>query len=177
MALAVRARDTGFASPECALITEQDILGDRLNRPARNRIRAENFIAEASSLIPGDLVVHVEHGIGQFDGLQTIEVGGAPHACLGLLYADGDKLFLPVENIEVLSRYGSEQAGVQLDSLGGAGWQARKARMKDRIREMAGQLIQLAAARELSQGEVFKFEVGPYEDTIADRGFITAVKK
>ena len=75
-------------------------------------------------------------------GLHTIEAAGAPHDCLEIHYAGGDKLFLPVENIELLSRYGSEEAGVELDRLGGVAWQARKARMKNRIREMAGELDQ-----------------------------------
>ena len=167
VALAVIALETGFASPECALITEQDILGDRLNRPARNRIRAENFIAEASSLIQGDLVVHVEHGIGQFDGLQTIEVGGAPHDCLGLLYADGNKLFLPVENIEIISRYGSNEAGAPRDRLGAASWQSRKAQLKVRIRDMAGKLIKVAAARTLRPGIRISASDGLYEEFCA----------
>lgn len=79
----------------------------------------------------GDLVVHIDHGIGRYKGLETLQVGGAPHDCVCLVYADDDKLFVPVENIEVLSRYGSEQAGVLLDKLGGAAWQARKSRLKN----------------------------------------------
>ncbi len=71
--------------------------------------RADNFIAEATSLAPGDLVVHVDHGIGRFAGLQPIQAAGAPHDCLEIHYAEGAKLFLPVENVDLLSRYGSEQ--------------------------------------------------------------------
>src|SRR5262249_61832930 len=97
----------------------------------------------------GDVVVHVEHGIGRFVGLKTIEAAGAPHDCLEIHYAGNDRLFLPVENIELLSRYGSEDTAVDLDRLGGTGWQARKARMKSRIREMAGELIKIAAERQL----------------------------
>ena len=104
-----------------------------------------------TSLDAGDLVVHVDHGIGRFVGLQTIQAAGAPHDCLELHYAEGAKLYLPVENIELLSRYGSEEAGVQLDKLGGVGWQTRKARLKNRIREMAGELIKIAAARQLRE--------------------------
>ena len=98
-----------------------------------------------------DLVVHMDHGIGRYDGLVTLEVQGAAHDCLRLIYDGGDKLFLPVENIEVLSRYG-EGDGVALDKLGGVSWQNRKARMKSRIRDMAAQLIQVAAARRLKDG-------------------------
>ncbi len=149
VALAVLGLEHGFTTADVAVIGEQDILGDRLSRPARRRVRAENFIAEASALGIGDLIVHADHGIGRYDGLATIQVVGAPHDCLRLIYAGDDRLFLPVENIEVLSRYGSEQAGVQLDRLGGAAWQARKARLKKRIQDMADQLIRVAAERAL----------------------------
>ncbi|MEO5338132.1 MAG: transcription-repair coupling factor, partial [Magnetospirillum sp. WYHS-4] len=151
VALIVVGLEKGFATPDMAVIAEQDVLGDRLVRPRRSRVRPEDVIADASSLLEGDLVVHADHGIGRFDGLETISVLGAPHDCLRLIYDGGDKLYLPVENIELIGRYGSETAGVQLDKLGGAAWQARKARMKQRIREMAAELIQVAAARALRQ--------------------------
>ena len=77
---------------------------------AGNPSAPENFIAEVTSLAAGDLVVHVDHGIGRFVGLRAIEAAGAPHDCLEIHYAGGDKLFLPVENIELLSRYGSEDS-------------------------------------------------------------------
>jgi transcription-repair coupling factor (superfamily II helicase) len=170
-ALVILHLDRGFDAEDLCLITEQDILGDRLNRQGHRKVRAENFIAEASSLSESDLVVHMEHGIGQFDGLETISVGGAPHDCLRLLYASGDKLFLPVENIEVISRYGSEGAGAQLDRLGGAAWQARKARMKERVRGMAEALIKTAAARELRQGPKIDVPDGSYEEFCARFAF------
>ncbi|HEY0234673.1 MAG TPA: CarD family transcriptional regulator, partial [Afipia sp.] len=122
--LAVVGLESGFETDTVALITEQDILGDRLVRARKSSRKLENFISEVTSLSTGDLVVHVEHGIGRFIGLQTLTVGGAPHDCLELHYANETKLYLPVENIELLSRYGSEQAGVELDRLGGGGWQA-----------------------------------------------------
>ena len=143
--------EKGFATPDLAVIGEQDILGDRLVRPRRAKVKPEDIIADASSLTEGDLVVHVDHGIGRYDGLETLLVLGAPHDCLRLVYDGGDKLYLPVENIELVSRYGSETAGVQLDRLGGAAWQARKARLKQRIREMADELIKVAAVRALRQ--------------------------
>ena len=143
--LAVIALEQGFEAPDFAIIGEQDILGDRLIRQSRRRRRAQDVLAEASALTAGDLVVHIDHGVGRFVGLKTIEAAGAPHDCLEIHYAGGDRLFLPVENLELLSRYGSE-AG-ELDKLGGAGWQSRKARLKKRVREMAGELIRVAAQR------------------------------
>ena len=143
--LAVIALEQGFEAPGLAVIGEQDILGDRLIRHARRRRRAQDVLAEASALTAGDLVVHIDHGVGRFVGLQTIEAAGAPHDCLEIHYAGGDRLFLPVENLELLSRFGSETG--ELDRLGGAGWQSRKARLKKRVREMAGELIRVAAQR------------------------------
>ena len=140
-ALAVWGFETGFEAGKLAVIGEQDILGDRLVRPRKKTRRPQDFIAELSSLSPGDLVVHVDHGIGRFIGLRSITAVGAPHDCLEIHYAADSKLFLPVENIELLSRYGSEDTEVALDRLGGGGWQARKAKLKQRIREMAGKLI------------------------------------
>ncbi|HET9902413.1 MAG TPA: transcription-repair coupling factor, partial [Xanthobacteraceae bacterium] len=183
VALAVLGLESGFETADAAVISEQDILGDRLVRPRRTARRAQDFIAEVTSLTEGDLVVHVDHGIGRFAGLRAIEAAGAPHDCLELHYAGGDKLFLPVENIELLSRYGSEETGVQLDRLGGGGWQARKARMKSRIREMAGALIKIAAERQLREAPRLTVPAGlydefcagfPYEETDDQRAAIDA---
>ncbi len=167
VALAVLGLDSGFVTSDVALITEEDILGERLIRPRRASKRAENFIAEVTSLSAGDVVVHVDHGIGRFIGLRAIEAAGAPHDCLEIHYAGGDKLFLPVENIELLSRYGSEEAGVELDRLGSGAWQARKSRMKNRIREIAGELIKVAAERQLREAPRLVVEPGIYDEFAA----------
>ena len=150
--LAVWPLEHGFAAPGHPVSPEQDVRGDRLIRGARRRKRADNFLTEAAGLTPGDLVVHVDHGIGRYKGLETITAAGAPHECIALEYAGGDKLYLPVENIELLSRYGHEEG--LLDRLGGGAWQAKKARMKERIREIADRLIRLAAERALRTGQV-----------------------
>lgn len=144
---AVLGLESGFETASLAVVAEQDILGERIVRPRRASRRAKDFIAEATSLSAGDLVVHVDHGIGRFVGLRAITAAGAPHDCLELHYANGDKLFLPVENIELLTRYGSEETEATLDRLGSGGWQTRKAKLKQRIRDMARQLIRIAAAR------------------------------
>ncbi|GJL93204.1 transcription-repair coupling factor [Hyphococcus sp.] len=163
---AILGLETGFETPDAAYISEQDILGDRLVRRSRKK-RAENFLSEASSLNVGDLVVHVEHGIGRYQGLKTLEVQGAPHDCLFLEYAGGDKLFLPVENIELLSRFGSDDSGVQLDRLGGAAWQGRKAKMRARIKMLAGQLIAIAAKRAMRHAEAISPATGTYDEFCA----------
>ncbi|HEX5957615.1 MAG TPA: transcription-repair coupling factor, partial [Hyphomicrobiaceae bacterium] len=167
-AYAVLGLEQGFETPDLAVIAEQDILGDRLIRPRRKTKKAADLITEATSLSVGDLVVHADHGIGRFDGLTTITALGAPHDCLEIGYAGGDKLFLPVENIELLSRYGSGEGGdAQLDKLGGVGWQSRKARLKQRIREIASELIKVAALRQLREGTVIQPPAGEYDEFVA----------
>jgi len=166
-ALVTLGLERGFIAEDFALVSEQDLLGERISRPPRRRKRADQFIAEATEIAEGDLVVHQDHGIGRYDGLVTLQVNDAPHDCLRLLYDGNDKLFLPVENIEMLSRFGSETAGVGLDKLGGASWQARKARMKSRIRDMAGELIRIAAARRLRDADIMAPPEGAWDEFCA----------
>ncbi len=155
--LTVLPLDHGFTKIDprgpLTLLTEQDMLGDRLVRKARSARKADAFLAELAMLTPGDLIVHRDHGIGRYDGLMAIAIGGKPHDCVALTYDGGDKLYVPVENIDVLTRYGSDSEGVGLDKLGGVAWSTRKARMKNRIREIAGELLATAAARALREGE------------------------
>ncbi len=165
--LALLPLEQGFATDALVMLGEQDILGDRLARTPRRRRNLDQFIAEATNLSPGDLVVHADHGIGRYEALETIDVAGAPHDCLRVLYAGDDRLFVPVENIEVLSRFGSEEAGAQLDRLGGVAWQSRKARVKQRIRDIAGELIRVAAERQLRPGELLTPPEGVYEEFAA----------
>ncbi|MBK6466845.1 MAG: transcription-repair coupling factor [Rhodobacter sp.] len=152
--LAVWALEAGFTAPGLAVISEQDVLGDRLVSKPRRKRRAENFLREVDTLSPGDLVVHVEHGVGRYLGLETITALGAPHACVALEYADNAKLYLPVENIELLSRYGHEEG--LLDRLGGGAWQAKKAKLKERIREIADKLMRIAAERALRHAPILE---------------------
>jgi len=174
VALIVLPLDHGFTAPGIAVLTEQDMLGDRLVHRKKRKKSADAFLAELATLTPGDLVVHTEHGIGRYEGLTSIPVGQSPHDCVALSYAGGDKLYVPVENIDVLSRYGSSEEGATLDRLGGEGWQRRKSKMKERIREIAGELIATAAERALHPGDVLEPDASgypsfvdrfPYEET------------
>ncbi|HJS10705.1 transcription-repair coupling factor [Sphingopyxis sp.] len=172
-AMVVLPLDHGFASDAISLLTEQDILGERLVRRQKRRKSADAFLAELATLSVGDLVVHLDHGIGRYEGLTQIPVGNSPHDCVALTYAGGDKLYVPVENLDVLSRYGGESEGVGLDKLGGEAWQRRKARMKERIREIAGELLATAAQRALRSGELLAQDAAypafadrfPYQET------------
>ncbi|SMC41906.1 transcription-repair coupling factor [Primorskyibacter flagellatus] len=164
--LAVWALEHGFEGPwrdgrHITVIAEQDVLGDRLIRAPKKRRKAENFLTEAQSLSPGDLVVHVDHGIGRYQGMEVITAAGAAHECLLLDYAEGARLYLPVENIELLSRYGHDEG--LLDRLGGGAWQAKKAKLKERIREMADRLIRIAAERALRKAPIMDPPPGAWD--------------
>ncbi|MDS1135305.1 transcription-repair coupling factor [Nitratireductor indicus] len=176
--------EAGFETRSLGIISEQDILGDRLVRRAKKRKKASDFISEVAALSAGDIVVHADHGIGRFVGLRTIEAAGAPHDCLELRYAGDDRLFLPVENIELLSRYGSDGPDTMLDKLGGVAWQSRKAKLKKKLLEMAGHLIRIAAEREMRPGVKLSPPDGlygefaarfPYEETEDQQNAIDAV--
>jgi transcription-repair coupling factor (superfamily II helicase) len=155
----------GFETSDLVIISEQDVLGDRLARPRRKK--GAEVILEAGSLSVGDLVVHSDHGLGRYLGLRTLDVHDAPHDCLEIEYSGGSKLFLPVENIELLSRYGNENDAAQLDKLGGVAWQARKAKAKKRLRDMAEQLIRIAAQRNAKTAEVISPPSGSYDEFCA----------
>ncbi|WP_455481329.1 transcription-repair coupling factor [Bartonella sp. B12(2025)] len=157
----------GFEIEDFAIITEQDILGDRLIRSPKRRKRNANFISEIAALNSGDIVVHIDHGIGQFVGLKTITTTGILRDCLEVKYAGGDRLFLPIENIELLSRYGTEGTDVTLDKLGGVSWQARKIRLKKHLLEMAGQLIRIAAERATRSAPALVPPIGPFDEFVA----------
>ncbi len=183
IALGAVPLEQGLTVDGVTIIAEQDVLGDRLVRRSRKK-KGSDFISEVASLSQGDIVVHVDHGIGRFIGLKTIKALGAPHDCLELHYAGDDKLFLPVENIELLSRYGSEDTTVQLDKLGGVAWQSRKAKLKKQLLEIAGQLIRIAAERALlttppmttPEGVYGEFEARfPYDETEDQLSAIDAV--
>lgn len=162
-ALVVLGLETGFETERTLVLSEQDILGERIIRNTKRR-KSSDALTEASSLSAGDLVVHIDHGIGRFIGLKAIEVSGAPHDCVELEYARGDKLYLPVENIELLTRYGSDTENAFLDRLGGGAWQAKKSKLKQRIRDMAEQLIRIAATRQMSSGDPIDLQMGLYDE-------------
>jgi transcription-repair coupling factor (superfamily II helicase) len=166
-ASSVLCLEAGFEVGKLAVIGEQDILGDRMVRRTKRRKRGADFISEVAGLDVGSMVVHAEHGIGRFVGLKTIEAAGAPRDCLELHYADDAKLFLPVENIELLSRYGGEGTEATLDKLGGGAWQMRKAKLKKRLLDMADELIRIAAARLVRKAPALIAPDGLYDEFAA----------
>ena len=161
--LTVLNLNSGFHFDDYIFISEQDIFGEKFYRPRIIR-KAENFIREISSVMPGDAVVHIDHGVGRFENLSTLEINNAKHECLLIKYANDDKLYLPVENIEVLSRYGSDISDEMLDKLGGLSWTTRKENLKKKIKFLAEELISVAAKRQLSKAEMFNVPEDFYEE-------------
>jgi transcription-repair coupling factor (superfamily II helicase) len=149
------------------LFTEQDILGMRISTRRTSKRSASRILSEAASLSEGQLVVHKQHGLGRFEKLEAINVSGDNHDCLLIIYDGGDKLYVPVENIDSISRYGSEDEGVKLDRLGSGAWQERKSRMKKRIKMMAEELLKIAAARLLKKAPALLPAEGLYEEFCA----------
>lgn len=165
--LAILPLEQGFESENLAIFSEQDILGERITRAVKKKKTSEVFMQEAANFTEGDLVVHKDHGIGRFEGLITLTVSGASHDCLKIIYADNDKLFLPVENIEMISRFGLDEENTQLDKLGGASWQNRKARLKQRIKIAAEALLKIAAERFVKKATVIEPQKNSYDEFCA----------
>jgi transcription-repair coupling factor (superfamily II helicase) len=188
----------GFEIPSADLIvnTESDIFGETVSAesaaPANRRIAGGRksklgaFISDFRDLKPGDFVVHVDHGIGRFDGLQVINSQGSEREFMLLVYTDDAKLFVPVERLDLVSRFSSGEAtSPSLDKLGGIGWQKTKAKVKRAMRDMADELLKLYAERKLVTGYAFspdapwqhEFEDAfPYELTVDQAKAIEDVK-
>jgi transcription-repair coupling factor (superfamily II helicase) len=165
--LCIVALDSGFKAENYNIISEADLLGERIFRKKKTRGRkAEDFIREAATLTVGELVVHKEHGIGRFKGLETLAINKTQHDFILIEYRDGDKLYVPVENIELISRFGAEEEGVELDKLGGLNWQERTAKIKKRIKDIAADLIKIAAEREVKTASVFE-RTGAFDEFCA----------
>lgn len=158
--------EQGFTTPEYILLTEQDMFGERIIRTQKRKRKSEAFLAEAASFIEGELIVHREHGIGRFEGLIAVEVGQTRHDCLKLTY-DGGTLFLPVENIDLVSRYGTAEGEVALDKIGGVAWQRRKSALKKRLKMAAEALIKVAAERAAITAPILTADAGLYDEFVA----------
>lgn len=165
--LTVLPIERGFSHPDVFLFSEQDMLGERIIRTQKRRRKSDAFLTEAASFAPGELIVHSEHGIARFEGLITVEVMGARHDCLKLIYAGDDRLFLPVENIDLISRYGATDDTTELDKLGGVSWQKRKSGLKKRLKMAAEALLKIAAERAMRKGAIVQPDSALYDEFVA----------
>ncbi len=154
----------GCVSDKVCFLTEQDIFGQKARNRRHKNKKADKFFIEASGLSIGDYVVHIDHGVGQYMGLVPVTVSGVTHDCILLVYAGGDKLYLPVENLDLITRYSGDAGGGSLDKLGSASWQSRKAKLKKKILDIADGLIKTAAERLLRKAEIILPNQILYED-------------
>ncbi len=169
----------GFEIPALDLIvfTENDIFGEttqaeyQKTKDKKQRTKKSNlgaFISDFRDLKTGDFVVHVDHGIGRFESLQTINSQGAEREFMLLIYADNAKLFVPVERLDLVSRFSSGEATQPtLERLGGIGWQKTKAKAKRAMRDMADELLKLYAERKLVEGFAFSGDT-PWQEEFED---------
>lgn len=160
--LAVLPFEGGVIYKDICLISDDLIFGKRLKAKQQASKKLKNILTELDSLNEGELVVHTEHGIGRFEKIETINAQGRMHDCLKIVYKDNDILYLPVENIDLIKRFGADNA--ELDKLGGVSWQRRKSKIKDRIGEVAAKLIKIAAERELTKIEPVEVQLGIYDE-------------
>jgi len=152
---------SGFHTDKYLFISEQNIFGEKFAGNQTSKRRLKNILTELDSLEEGELVVHKEHGIGKFMAVETLQVGGYPHDCLKILYAGNDRLYVPVENIELIKKYGNFEA--ELDKLGGTSWQKRKAKIKNRINDIAEELLKVAASRKLAVTIPVEYDTAAYD--------------
>lgn len=139
----------GFENEFLKLITTQEISKVKniiYSRPLKNNI------IDISQININDYVVHVEHGIGKYLGLKAIQIVNRPHDCLIIEYASNSKLYVPVENIKLISRYGNSNVNVELDKLGSSYWTSKKVQIRKKIRDLANSLLEQAAKRKISKG-------------------------
>lgn len=165
--LVVSPIEYGFICNEFTLLTEREIFGEKVqNIKIRKQKSFQQLIEQANIFSVGENIVHVDHGIGRFEGLETVALQNTKHDCLKIQYDGGDILYVPVENIEVLSKYGIE-GEVKLDKLGHASWQARKAKMRNRIKLSAEYLLGIAAQRYNKSCDVIIPSIGLYDEFCA----------
>jgi transcription-repair coupling factor (superfamily II helicase) len=177
----------GFVSRKYkfAILTDHQIFGRHFRRIRRKKFKEGVAIQSYTSLTPGDFVVHTDFGIAKYIGLKTIEVGGRMRDCLHLSYANNDKLYVPIEEFNRVSKYSGKDSAPKLSALGGTGWEKVKARTKKAIEDMAADLIKIYAERKTRPGFAFgpdttwmkQLEASfPYDETVDQDRAIADIK-
>jgi len=167
----------GFRFPlvRLVIITEEEIFGEKRRRLAPARVKSGYFISDFSDLKNGDFVVHTDHGVGIYRGLKGLEAGGEHSDYLLIEHLGNDKLYIPIDRIKMVQKYmGTDGYTPRIDRLGGTAWKKTKKRVKESVRKMAKELLDIYASRKLLEGFPFspidhyyrEFEVTfPYEET------------
>lgn len=163
----------GFETSDLILISEQDLLGEKIIRKkTSNKKASQRLLEEGLSINLGELVVHRDHGIGKFDGIHTISAANVKTDMIKILYGAGDVLFVPVDDINLISRYGADNPLIQLDRLGAAAWKNRREKVKKRIKVAAEELLKIAAARHLKKAPILIPDQHFYDEFKARFNFV-----
>ena len=144
-------------------ISDKDIFEKVTRKKTHNPTDNSLIIRDFSKLKIGDLIVHIDHGIGQYNGLKTRKINEIEYEFIEIIYHSNDKLFIPIQNLELISKYGESDDKVSLDKLGLSNWQKKKAKIKNKIKDIANDLIKVAAKRSLDRGEIIDFNSLEYE--------------
>lgn len=166
--------DRGFEASDFAMISEQLIFGPKLTRkkPKKNKDAAKKILEEGLTINISELVVHRDHGIGRFEGIQKISAVGIETDMVKIVYDNEDTLFICVDDIDLITRYGENNPLIKLDRLGVVNWRTRKDKVKKRIKIAAAALIKIAAARKLKKGKIFLPNDHFYEEFQVSFGFV-----
>jgi transcription-repair coupling factor (superfamily II helicase) len=160
----------GFYSSDIMIIGESALLGEKISRQS-SRKSADRILSESITLQPGELVVHRYHGIGKFDGLHTMSTENIKNDFLKIIYAGSDTLFVPVEDISLITRYGADNPLIELDKLGNNNWKNRREKVRKKIKIAAQALIKVAAERQLKKAPILAANQMEYEEFEAKFGF------
>ncbi|WP_145508719.1 transcription-repair coupling factor [Yersinia alsatica] len=167
--LMIGASERGFldTDKQLALICESDLLGERVSRRRqdnRRTINTDTLIRNLAELRPGQPVVHLEHGVGRYLGLTTLEAGGIKAEYLILTYAGEDKLYVPVSSLHLISRYsGGADENAPLHKLGGDAWSRARQKAAEKVRDVAAELLDIYAQRAVKSGFKFKLDREQYQ--------------
>lgn len=188
--LVLGASEHGFVhkNPDFALVCESDLLGDRViqrRKKDKRAVNSDTVIKHLAELKPGQPVVHLDHGIGRYIGLQTLEAGGIKTEYVTLEYQNEAKLYVPVASLHLISRYsGGAEDGAPIHKLGSESWSKARRKAAEKVRDVAAELLDVYAKRELKPGHKFvldrdgyaQFKAGfPFEETEDQNQAINAV--
>lgn len=163
----------GFIGLNWIVICETDVFRThQISAPQKGRGRKQKGLRSTRNIMVGDLLVHLQHGIGRYLGLVSLSIMNAEHDCLAIAYANNEKLYIPVENLDLLHKYGDKDSNTPLDKLGSGVWEKRKAAIKEKLEQLAYDLIKLAAARNLQEAPPIELNPEGYLEFCNDFPYI-----
>lgn len=166
--------DKGFESSDLLFIGEEAIFGEKkhFKKSKKNQEASKKILEEGLTINVGELVVHRDYGIGKFDGIHKIEAANIKNDMIKIIYGGNDTLFVPVEDVNLITRYGSDNPLIELDKLGVSAWKNRKNKVKKRIKIAAEKLINIAAQRHVKKAPIFIANDDFYDDFKNKFGFV-----